>query len=51
MYLLEGFPMMKFRLKILKGSVLVLPRPDSIQARNGFSTKLGEYLQQEFLLW
>jgi len=25
-------------------SILVLPRPDSIQAKNGFPTKLGEYL-------
>ena len=30
--------------KLLLASVLVLPRPDSIQARHGFSTKLGEYL-------
>lgn len=27
-----------------ESGVLVLPRPDSIQARNGFPTKLGEYL-------
>lgn len=30
--------------KILDATVLAFPRPDSIQARNGFSTKLGEYL-------
>jgi glycosyltransferase involved in cell wall biosynthesis len=30
--------------QISKSSILVLPRPDSIQARNGFPTKLGEYL-------
>jgi len=30
--------------KIMKATILVLPRPDSIQARHGFSTKLGEYL-------
>ena len=29
---------------ILKATILVLPRPDSIQAQNGFPTKLGEYL-------
>ena len=29
---------------ISRASVLVLPRPDSEQARNGFPTKLGEYL-------
>lgn len=27
-----------------ESSVLILPRPDSLQARNGFPTKLGEYL-------
>lgn len=27
-----------------ESSLLVLPRPDSVQARNGFPTKLGEYL-------
>ncbi len=30
--------------EISKSTVLVLPRPDSIQAQNGFPTKLGEYL-------
>lgn len=30
--------------QISKSSLLVLPRPDSIQAHNGFPTKLGEYL-------
>jgi glycosyltransferase involved in cell wall biosynthesis len=29
---------------LIESTVLVLPRPDSIQARNGFPTKLGEYL-------
>jgi glycosyltransferase involved in cell wall biosynthesis len=29
---------------LMESTVLVLPRPDSIQARNGFPTKLGEYL-------
>ncbi len=29
---------------LLKASILVLPRPDSIQAKGGFPTKLGEYL-------
>lgn len=27
-----------------RAAILVLPRPDSLQARNGFPTKLGEYL-------
>lgn len=30
--------------KLFQSSVLVLPRPDSQQAQNGFPTKLGEYL-------
>ncbi len=30
--------------KIKNARILVLPRPDSIQAQNGFPTKLGEYL-------
>lgn len=30
--------------KLLKAKILVLPRPDSLQAQNGFPTKLGEYL-------
>jgi len=30
--------------KVLNAKILVLPRPDSIQAQNGFPTKLGEYL-------
>ena len=30
--------------KLLNAYALVLPRPDSLQARNGFPTKLGEYL-------
>ncbi len=30
--------------KIINAKILVLPRPDSIQAQNGFPTKLGEYL-------
>ncbi len=30
--------------EISKSEILVLPRPDSIQARHGFPTKLGEYL-------
>ncbi len=30
--------------KILEAKMLVLPRPDSLQAKHGFSTKLGEYL-------
>jgi len=30
--------------KIMNATILAFPRPDSIQARNGFSTKLGEYL-------
>lgn len=30
--------------KLLEASILVLPRPDSIQAQYGFSTKFGEYL-------
>ena len=29
---------------LLKSGVLVMARPDSIQAQNGFPTKLGEYL-------
>jgi glycosyltransferase involved in cell wall biosynthesis len=29
---------------LLAAKILVLPRPDSIQARGGFPTKLGEYL-------
>jgi len=29
---------------IIASKILVLPRPDSIQARGGFPTKLGEYL-------
>jgi glycosyltransferase involved in cell wall biosynthesis len=29
---------------ISSSSILVLPRPDSLQARGGFPTKLGEYL-------
>jgi glycosyltransferase involved in cell wall biosynthesis len=29
---------------LMNAHVLVLPRPDSIQARGGFPTKLGEYL-------
>jgi glycosyltransferase involved in cell wall biosynthesis len=29
---------------LLEASVLVLPRPNSIQAQHGFPTKLGEYL-------
>lgn len=29
---------------LLSAKILVLPRPDSIQARGGFPTKLGEYL-------
>ncbi len=31
-------------LKLMEAKMLVLPRPDSIQAQNGFPTKLGEYL-------
>lgn len=34
----------KIPAEISKAAVLVLPRPDSIQAQNGFPTKLGEYL-------
>ena len=30
--------------KILEAKILVLPRPDSLQAQHGFPTKLGEYL-------
>ena len=30
--------------KLMNSAILVLPRPDSIQAQNGFPTKLGEYL-------
>jgi len=30
--------------KLLGAKILVLPRPDSVQAQNGFPTKLGEYL-------
>lgn len=30
--------------KVLNANILVLPRPDSLQAQNGFPTKLGEYL-------
>lgn len=30
--------------RIVNAAILVLPRPDSIQAQNGFPTKLGEYL-------
>ena len=30
--------------KVLNARLLVLPRPDSLQAQNGFPTKLGEYL-------
>ncbi len=30
--------------KIVNAAILVLPRPDSFQAQNGFPTKLGEYL-------
>jgi len=30
--------------KVLNARILVLPRPDSLQAQNGFPTKLGEYL-------
>ena len=30
--------------KILDAKILILPRPNSIQAQNGFPTKLGEYL-------
>ncbi len=30
--------------KLLNAKILVLPRPDSLQAQNGFPTKLGEYL-------
>lgn len=29
---------------LARAAILVLPRPDSLQARNGFPTKLGEYL-------
>ena len=29
---------------LLNAKILVLPRPDSLQAQNGFPTKLGEYL-------
>jgi len=29
---------------LMESSVLVLPRPDSVQAQHGFPTKLGEYL-------
>jgi glycosyltransferase involved in cell wall biosynthesis len=29
---------------LLEASILVLPRPNSIQAQHGFPTKLGEYL-------
>ncbi len=30
--------------KLFNAKILVLPRPDSIQAQHGFPTKLGEYL-------
>lgn len=30
--------------KLSESYILVLPRPDSLQAQNGFPTKLGEYL-------
>ena len=41
----EGrIPIDKIPEKISIATVLVLPRPDSIQAQNGFPTKLGEYL-------
>jgi glycosyltransferase involved in cell wall biosynthesis len=30
--------------KIMEAKILVLPRPDSLQAQHGFPTKLGEYL-------
>lgn len=30
--------------RIVNAAILVLPRPDSIQAQSGFPTKLGEYL-------
>jgi len=33
--------------KVLNARLLVLPRPDSLQAQNGFPTKLGEYLASE----
>lgn len=29
---------------LVNASILALSRPDSLQARNGFPTKLGEYL-------
>jgi glycosyltransferase involved in cell wall biosynthesis len=29
---------------LMESSILVLPRPESLQAQNGFPTKLGEYL-------
>lgn len=30
--------------RVMDAKILVLPRPDSLQAQNGFPTKLGEYL-------
>jgi len=30
--------------RMVHAAILVLPRPDSLQAQNGFPTKLGEYL-------
>jgi len=30
--------------RLLDATILVLPRPDSVQAQHGFPTKLGEYL-------
>lgn len=42
--LLGKIPNHQVPLEISKSEILVLPRPDSIQAKHGFPTKLGEYL-------
>ncbi len=43
-FLLGKIPNNEIPSYLLGSSILVLPRPDSLQAKGGFPTKLGEYL-------